>query len=95
MFTLVYIQNRFNRPDTLTSFLQSNVGKSPLLQIDCISPYKGTEQELVRDACNYLNTIDPQIEVTYNMTQNISSEEKKGNRLVHFIVMQINVTQKA
>lgn len=95
MFTLVYIQNCFNRPDTLTSFLQSNVGKSPLLQIDCISPYKGTEQELVRDACNYLNTIDPQIEVTFNMTQNISSEEKKGNRLVHFIVMQINVTQKA
>jgi len=95
MFTLVYIQNRFNRPDTLTSFLQSNIGKSPLLQIDCISPYQGTEKELVRDACNYLNTIDPQIEVTYNMTQNISSEEKKGNRLVHFIVMQINVTQKA
>lgn len=95
MFTLVYIHNRFNRPDTLTSFLQSNIGKSPLLQIDCISPYKGSEQELVRDACNYLNTIDPQIEVTYNLTQNISSEEKKGNRLVHFIVMQINVTQKA
>ncbi len=95
MFTLVYIQNRFNRPDTLTSYLQSNIGNSPLLQIDCISPYKGSEQELVRDACNYLNTIDSQIEVTYNMTQNISLEEKKGNRLVHFIVMQINVTQKA
>lgn len=95
MFTLVYINKQFNRPDTLTSFLQSNIGKSPLLQIDCISPYKGSEQELVRDACNYLNTIDPQIEVTYNVTQNISSEEKNGNRFVHFIVMQINVTQKA
>lgn len=95
MFTLVYIQNRFNRPDTLPSFLESTIGKSPLLQIDCISPYKGSEQELVRDACNYLNTIDSQIEVTYNMTQNISSEEKNGNKLVHFIVLQINITQKA
>ena len=95
MFTLVYIQSRFNRPDTLTSFLQSNIGNSPLLQIDCISPYQGTEQELVRDACKYLNTIDPHIEVTYNMTQNISSEEKNDNRWVHFIVLQINVTEKA
>ncbi len=95
MFTLVYIQNRFNRPDTLITFLKSNIGNSPLLQIDCISPYKGTEKELVRDACNYLNTIDPQIEVAYNVTHNISSEEKNGNKLVHFIVIQINVSQKA
>jgi hypothetical protein len=46
MFTLIYINGNFNRPETLQSFLQSNIGKSPMLQVDCVSPYKGTDQDL-------------------------------------------------
>lgn len=38
MFTLVYINNQFNRPDTLLPFLQTNVGKSEIIQIDCVTP---------------------------------------------------------
>lgn len=39
MQTLVYIKNQFNRPDTLLPFLQSNVGKSPLIQVECVTPF--------------------------------------------------------
>ena len=89
MFTLVYINGSLNKPDTLLSFLQSNVGKSPVLQIDCVTPYKGTEQELINLVCKHLSSIDPQIEVKYNTTHNISAEVKQTNNLVHFIVLQI------
>lgn len=91
MFTLVYINGSINRPDTLSTFLQSNVGKSPLLQVDCVTPYIGTEQELVAEVCKHLNSIDPQIEVTYDSTQNVSIEHAKNNSLVHFLVMQIKI----
>lgn len=94
MFTLVYIQNRFNRPDTLTTFLQSNIGQSTLLQIDCISPYRGTEQELVCEVCKFLNGIDLQIEVKYCSTRNVSSIVSDKENMVHFIVIQILITQK-
>ena len=33
MFTLIYNNEQFNRPDTLVPFLQSNVGKDALIQI--------------------------------------------------------------
>jgi len=39
MFTLIYHNGQFNRPDTLLPFLQANVGMSPLIQVDCIMPY--------------------------------------------------------
>lgn len=91
MFTLIYINGKLNRPDTLSTFLHSNVGKCPMLQVDCVTPYLGTEQELVTVVCEYLNCIDPQIKVTYSMTQNVSSENTKNNKLVHFLVMQICV----
>lgn len=94
MFTLVYINGNLNRPDNLSSFLQSNIGKSPVLQVDCVTPYKGTEQDLINDVCEHLNRVDPQIEVTYNSTQNISAENVKTNSLVHFLVMQISVSKR-
>lgn len=94
MFTLVYIKNQFNRPDTLLPFLQSNIGESPLLQIDCISPFQGTEQELIHDACNYLNTIDPRIVVKYVATQNLSSDVSNKESVVNFMVIRVFVTRK-
>ena len=94
MFTLVYINGSLNRPDTLTSFLQSNVGKSAMLQIDCVSPYRGTEQDLIKEVCVHLNTIDPKIMVEYDSTQNITSESVNNKRTVHFLVMQILSTNK-
>ena len=94
MFTLVYINGSLNRPDTLSSFLQSNVGKSPLLQVDCVTPYKGTEQDLINDVCEHLNRIDSQIEVKYITTQTASLEDTKTKSLVHFLVMQIKVNER-
>ena len=91
MFTLVYIRNQFNRPDTLLPFLQSNIGQAPLLRIDCVNPYQGTEQDIVREVCDFLSSIDPHLEVTYCMTQNVSSEVKDQGFWIHFIVMQIKI----
>jgi hypothetical protein len=68
MFTLIYFNGAFNRPDTLLPFLESNVGKDPLMQIDCVTPYHGSEQDLINEVCEYLNGMDPHIEVSYNVT---------------------------
>ena len=78
MFTLVYINGNLNRPETLSTFLQSNIGKCPLLQVDCVTPYMGKEQDLIQEVCEHLNRIDPQIEVTYKTTQNVSAELTKS-----------------
>ncbi len=94
MFKLVYIKNQFNRPDTLLPFLQTNTGKTTPLQIDCISPYHGTELDLARDVCEYMNGIDPQLEVAYMSTQNISVDTIDNEKVISFIVLQISVTQK-
>ena len=94
MFTLVYINGNFNRPETLPTFLQSNIGKSSLLQVDCVTPYKGTEQELIYRVCEHLNSIDPYIEVTYKSTQNVSIEMVKSVHHVNFMVIQININQR-
>jgi len=91
MYTLVYINGNFNRPDTLPSFLQANEGKSPLLQIDCVTPFLGSADELIEKVCNHLNSIDSQIKVSLNMIQNVSSETTNTKQLVHFIVIQIIV----
>jgi len=92
MFTLLYIKDQFNRPDTLSNFLEAHIEESPLLQIDCISPYKGTEQDLVAEACDYLSGINPQIQVSCCMTQNVSIETTKDGCLVDFLVIQIQIT---
>jgi hypothetical protein len=94
MFTLVYINGNFNRPETLSAFLQSNVGKTVMLQVDCVTPYKGTEQELVTAVCGHLNEIDSQIEVKYEGIQNISMENLMSKKQVHFIVMQVQVNSR-
>lgn len=91
MFTLLYNNGQFNRPESLPSFLQSNVGGDPLVQIDCITPYRGTERELAKDVCEHLNHIDPQIVVSYNMIQNSSSEIDGNGHYVTFLVIQIHV----
>lgn len=95
MYTLVYIKNQFNRPDTLSNFLEANIGESPLLRIDCISPYQGTEQELIMGVCDYLSSINPRIKVTHCKTQNISVENTKDGGLVNFLVMQIQIEYKS
>ena len=94
MFTLVYIKNQFNRPDNLSNFLESNIGECPMIRIDCISPYQGTEDELIREVCNYLSDVSLHAEVSYCMTQNVSTERSDHGQLVYFLVIQIRVSQK-
>lgn len=94
MFTLIYFNGGFNRPDTLRSYLQTNVGCDTLLQIDCVSPYKGMTNDLADEVCQYLNGIDPMIEITYNFVQNASTESNCNGWLVHFLVVQLNIKTK-
>lgn len=89
MYTLVYLNGNFNRPDTLPSFLQSNIGKSPLIQIDCVTPFQGTVEELAEEVCEHLNNVDPQIKVFVDVIQNVSNDSI--NQQVHFIVFQIRI----
>ena len=91
MFTLIYFQGKFNRPDTLLPFLESNVGKDPLMQIDCVTPYKGTEPDLINEVCDYLNKIDPQIEVNYNVTMSKNSESSNSGTKVNYLAIQLRV----
>ena len=94
MYTLVYLNGNLNRPDTLPSFLQSNVGKSPLLQIDCVTPFKGSAEELAEKVCDHLNKVESQVEVKFQEINNTSAEFTKPKQLVHFMVMQILVVDK-
>lgn len=89
MFTLVYLNGHFNRPDSLLPFLRGNIGQSPLLKIDCITPYEGTADEFANEVCKFLSQIDPEIEVTYNLIQNVTTESKGDRRIVTFLVTQI------
>ena len=94
MFTLVYLNGNLNRPDTLPSFLQSNVGKTPLLQIDCVTPFQGTAEELAEKVCGHLNAIDPQIEVKLQEIKNASAESAKSKQQVSFMVLQLIIDKK-
>lgn len=91
MYTLIYLNGKFNRPDTLSQFLLSNVGETPLVQIDCITPYIGTESELIEEVCNYLSRIERQINVSNNCTQNVSMTELPKGHAVNYIVMQLSI----
>lgn len=93
MFTIVYLNGNLNRPVTLSSFLNSNQGKITMLRVDCVTPYKGKEQDLIKEVCEHLESVDPQIEVSYQMTQNVSAEVTRTKQLVHFIVMQIHISK--
>lgn len=91
MFTLIYNHGQFNRPNNLLSFLQTNIGEWPLIQIDCVTPYSGIEKELVHDVCEYLSGVDSKIEVSYNMTQNCSTESSDKGTIVRYLVIQVHV----
>ena len=94
MFTLIYHNGQFNKPDTLLPFLQVNVGKSPLLQIDCIMPYKGTAEQLRDEVCAYLSKQDQEIEVFPKVILNRSTENTATGQIVSYLVLQINVRSK-
>lgn len=93
MFTLIYYNGQLNRPNTLLPFLESNVGSSPLLQIDCVTPYHGTTQDLIKEVCNHLEKYAPNIEVTYNITQNSSTDSNTDGNFVKYLVIQINIKE--
>ena len=94
MFTLIYFQGTFNRPDTLVPFLESHVGMNPIIQIDCVTPYQDTEQDLIKDLCDYLNGIDPQIEVLYNVTMSKNSETSNEVTKINYLAVQLQVNSK-
>lgn len=91
MFTLIYYQGKFNRPDKLLPFLESNVGKDPLMQIDCVTPYQGTEHDLIKELCEYLNGINSQIKVDYNVTMSKNSESSNSDTKVNYLAVQLRV----
>ena len=94
MFTLIYHNGQFNRPDTLHTFLQTNVGKSPQIQIDCIMPYNGTAGQLMDEVCAYLSKLDRQIEVWPNVILNRSTERTSTGQSGSHLVFQIDVRSK-
>jgi len=94
MFTLIYFQRKFNRPDTLLPFLENNVGKNPIMQIDCVTPYLGTEQDLIKELCEYLNGINSQIEVSYNVTMSTNSEISNNGTKVNYLAVQLLINSK-
>ena len=95
MYTLIYLNGQFNKPDTLLPFLQSNIGCASLLQIDCITPFKGNEKNFIQDVCDHLNRIDSQIEVDNIVTKNASIESTLKGDYVKYMVIQVLVKEKA
>ena len=94
MYTLIYNNAHFNRPNTLLPFLQANIGKSPQIQIDCIMPYKGTAGQLMDVVCAYLSKLDRQIEVRSSVILNRSIEITLTGQIVSYLVIEINVQSK-
>ena len=94
MFTLIYFQGKFNRPDTLVPFLESHVGMNPIIQIDCVTPYLGTEQDLIKDLCEYLNGMNSQIEVSHNVTMSKNSETSNEGTKINYLAVQLQVNSK-
>ena len=93
MFTLIYYNGQFNRPDTLLPFLESNVGETPFLQIDCVTPYQGTVEGLIQEACHYLNGIDSHIAVNHQEILSKSTDSCAGKTIVKYLSVQLHVSQ--
>lgn len=91
MFTLIYNKGQFNRPDTLVPFLQSNVGEYPLLQVDCVTPFSGSKDDLIKAVCEYLSKIVLDIEVTPNITPESNTESNANGKFVNYLAMQVHV----
>lgn len=64
------------------------------MQIDCVTPFQGSAEELAERVCCHLNTIDPMIEVSQTEMKNTSTEVSKTNQLVLFLVIQIRIDNK-
>lgn len=94
MFTLIYHNGEFDRSDTTLAFLRGNVGMSPLIQIDCIMPYKGTAGQLMDDVCKYLSKQDSSIQVIPNIIQNRSAAVSENGQMVSYLVIQIHVMNR-
>ncbi len=91
MFTLIYNNGQFNRPDTLVPFLQSNIGEYPLLQVDCVTPFPGGKDNLIKAVCEYLSKIVLDIEVTPNIIPESSTESNEEGCCVNYLVLQVHV----
>ena len=91
MFTLIYNKGQFNRPDTLVPFLQSNVGEYPLLQVDCVTPFHSSKDDLERAVCEYLSKIVSDIEVIPNVTPESSTERNAKGNFVDYLALQVHV----
>lgn len=94
MYTLIYMNGHFNRPENLESFIMSNAGKPPLLRIDCMTPFKGSEQDFIHSVCHYLNSINQRYEVSCNTIQNVITEKRGGQSFVNFLTIQIAITER-
>lgn len=64
------------------------------MQIDCVTPYQGTEQDMITELCEYLNGINPQIEVNYNVTMSKNSEANSNGTMVNYLVIQLQINQR-
>ena len=72
-------------------FLETNVGKYPSLQVDCITPFPGTKDDMVKAVCVYLSGIVTGIVVVPNITQNTGTESNAKGMTVNYLVLQIKV----
>ena len=93
MFTLIHLNSRFNKPATLLPFLQSNIGNTPMLCVDCVTPYMGTEDELVQSVCDYLSNIVPTLSVKCDEILNVSKETTNGGTMVKYLNLTIHVSK--
>ena len=93
MFTLVYIKNQFNRLENLSPFLEANIGENTLIRVDCITPYQGSKSDMEKEVCKFLSSNGYGIKVTCENVQNSSMENTDNEQLVHFLVMQVKISQ--
>ena len=93
MFTLIYNNGTLNKPDNLLAFLEANVGKDTLIQIDCITPFSGTAEQMEQKVCYHLSKITPRIRVKHKMTRNCSTVFNSDGEFVDYLVMWIQITE--
>lgn len=86
MFTLIYLNSRFNKPTTLLPFLQDK--NTPILRVNCVTPYMGTKDELARSVCDYLSSLMPNLSVMRDKVLNASMENMDGGIVVNYLDIQ-------
>ena len=67
------------------------MGMSPLIQVDCIMPYKGMAGQLMDDVCEYLSKQDSSIEVISNIIRNRSAAVTQNGQVVSYLTIQVHV----